>query len=320
MPWPLGGRVCYFILPLEGEIVITAAFWALRPRQWVKNGIVYAALIFSEQFRDWHQAALATGAFAVLCMLSSTGYVFNDLRDVEADRNHPEKCKRPIARGALPIAAAWALMVLLLAGGLGLALTIGLPLALAAGGYLLVTLTYSAWAKHQVLLDAMFIAGGFILRAIAGAEAINVPISPWFLITLAFGSLYLGFAKRGAELNLLKNEAANHRKILAEYTTGMIRQLLAISASCAILSYAIYTFAGARSQWLMVTIPLVMYGIFRYLYLIHRRAEGGAPDATLFKDPPMWVTVLLFVIAVVLIGLFAPDIAGPAPIDLIEVP
>ncbi len=301
--------------------MITAAFWAMRPRQWVKNGIVYAALIFSEQYRDLDQILLATGAFAVLCMLSSTGYVFNDIRDIDADRNHPDKRKRPIASGALPVSAAWALMLLLLVGGLGLGFYLGVPLGLAATGYLLVTTTYSSWAKHQVILDAMFIAGGFILRAIAGAEAISVPISPWFLITLAFGSLYLGFAKRGAELELLEGEASKARKILAEYTTGMIRQLIAISASGAILSYTIYTFAGARSQWLMVTVPFVMYGIFRYLYLVHRRSEGGAPDATLFKDPPMWITVLLFVIAVVCVGLFAPEGRYPQlEIDTIQAP
>ena len=290
--------------------MLTAAIRAMRPRQWTKNGIVFAALLFSETFHDPGHVVYSLAAFGILCLLSSTGYLFNDIRDVENDRLHPKKRKRPIASGALPVPVAWGQMAAMLVLGLGGAWMLGWSFALTALGYVTVTLTYSLWVKHMVLLDIMFIAGGFILRAVAEAEAIDVPISPWFLITTMFLALFLGFCKRRGELRLLEGNAVNHRRILAEYSPELLDQLNAVAAAGAILSYAMYTFEAARTQYLMATVPFVVYGIFRYFYLVHHRAQGDAPDATLLKDRGMWATVLLFGIAVVVILLLVPGTAA----------
>jgi len=290
--------------------MLKATLRALRPRQWTKNGIVFAALVFSEQFHDLGLVARSWAAFAVLCLLSSSGYLFNDIRDVENDRQHPDKRHRPIASGDLPVPVAWAVMLVALAAGVGCAFLLGHGFALTAVGYLAVTLTYSLWLKNLVLLDIMFIAGGFILRAVAGAEAIGVPISPWFLITTMFLALFLGFCKRRGELALLAGDAVNHRRILAEYSPQLLDQLNAVAAAGAILSYAMYTFEAARTQYLMITVPFVVYGIFRYFYLVHHRAEGGAPDATLLRDKGMWITVLSYAVCVVVILLLIPGTAA----------
>ena len=288
--------------------MLIAAIKALRPRQWVKNGIVFAALVFSQEFRDLNQVLLTVAAAALLCAASSSGYLFNDLRDVENDRLHPDKKHRPIASGALPMWAAWSMMAILLVGSIAGAWFLRPLFALTVTGYLVMTISYSLWVKNLVILDAMFIAGLFIVRAVAGAAAIDVPISPWFLITMMFGALFLGFSKRRAELRLLEEDAAKHRKILAEFARRLLVLLSAGAGATAILSYAMYTFEAAPTPALMVTIPFVVYGIFRYFYLIHHRAEGGAPDVTLFRDPGIWVTVLLFVITVVVVLLFFLDV------------
>lgn len=281
-----------------------AVMKAIRPRQWTKNGIVFVALVFSEQFRDLQSVGLSFAALGILSAASSAGYLFNDLRDVENDRAHPDKCKRPIASGALPVGAAWALMLVLLGGSLTGAWFMGPSFALAVAGYLVTTITYTLVFKHVVLLDVMFIAGLFIIRAVAGAEAIGVPSSPWFLITTLFLALFLGFAKRRAELTLLETGAVNHRKILQEYSPALLDQLMAVTASGAILAYAMYSFVAAKTPYLMVTVPIVMYGIFRYYYLVHLREQGGHPDATLLRDRGMWATVLLYTAAAVVILLF----------------
>ncbi len=286
--------------------MLTAAIKALRPRQWTKNGIVFAALVFAEQFRDTRLLGLTAGAFVCMCMLSSAGYLFNDLRDVDNDRAHPKKKHRPIASGALPVGAAWVLIVVLIVVALGAGYWIGPGFAIAAGGYMVSTTVYTLWIKNIVLLDIMFIAGLFILRAVAGAEAIDVPISPWFLITTMFLALFLGFSKRRGELRLLEADATKFRKILGEYSPELLDQLNAVTAAGAILAYAMYTFEAARTQWLMVTVPLVVYGIFRYFYLVHKRAQGDAPDATLLKDVGMWATVLLYAVMVVVILVLVP--------------
>ncbi len=287
--------------------MLTAAIKALRPRQWTKNGIVFAALVFAEQFRDVRLVGLTVAAFFVLCALSSTGYLFNDLRDVEADRRHPKKKLRPIASGALSVPLAWGLMAALLVAGLAGAWSLGTAFAVTALGYLVLTLSYSLFFKNLVILDIMVIATGFILRAVAGAEAIDVPISSWFLITTMFLALFLGFSKRRGELSLMQGDASSTRRILKEYSPDLLDQFNAVTATGAILSYAMYTFEAARTQYLMITVPFVVYGIFRYFYLVHRRAEGDAPDATLFRDPGMWLTVLLYGVAVVVILLLVPE-------------
>ena len=288
--------------------MLVAALRSMRPRQWFKQVFVFPALLFSELFTDMEAVGLTLAAFGVLCLLSSAGYLFNDIRDVEADRAHPTKRNRPIASGALPVGAAWGLMVTLIVAGVTAAWFVGPGFLLTAVGYTALTVAYSLWIKHVVLLDAMFLAGGFILRAVAGAEAIDVPISPWFLITILFLALFMGFAKRSAEIKLLESEAAKARKILEEYSSGLLDQLISVCASGAILSYAMYTFEAARTRYLMVTVPLVVYGVFRYFYLIHRRAGGGAPELTLVRDPAMWITGILYGAAVVAVLLLDPEV------------
>jgi 4-hydroxybenzoate polyprenyltransferase len=286
--------------------MVVAAVRSMRPRQWFKQVFVFPALLFSERFTDPRDVMLTLAAFAVLCLLSSSGYLFNDILDVEADRAHPTKRNRPIASGTLSISAAWGLMALLLVCGLGASWFLGPAFLLTAIGYLAVTLSYSLWIKHIVLLDAMFLAGGFILRAVAGAEAIDVPISAWFLITTLFLALFLGFAKRSAELRLMEGDATKSRKILAEYSAELLGQLITVCATGAILSYAMYTFEAARTRYLMVTVPMVVYGVFRYFYLIHRRSGGGAPELTLIRDPAMWITGLLYAATVVAVLVLIP--------------
>ncbi len=289
---------------------VAALLEALRPKQWLKNVILFAALVFSRHTFDMPYVAKAVVATALFCLLASTGYLFNDLCDAAADREHPEKRKRPIASGRLPRSLAIAVMG---AGGIG-SLTGAYALSTAFGAtctaYLVLTVTYTLHFKHLVILDVMGIAALFILRAVAGATAIDVVISPWFLICVAFLSLFLAMNKRLSELLLLEKAATQHRKNLGEYTPQLLERMINIVTAGAIMSYALYTFdVGAHPQRpsrLMLTIPFVLYGIFRYQYLVSRFGEGGAPEQTLISDRPMVINAALYAISVILI-LHWPD-------------
>ncbi len=271
-----------------------ALFKALRPKQWAKNGLLWAALLFSQNYTNTAAVTKVAIGTALFCLLSSAGYLFNDLRDIESDRKHPEKRFRPLAAGHVPTGLAWATSGVFLVSGLaGSFLLLPTRFGIAAVCYLLITLSYSKWFKHVVLLDVMLLASGFLVRAVAGAEAISVDSSPWFLVCTGFGALFIGLNKRLAEINLLQGDAAEHRKILEEYTPAMLEQFISVSTACTLISYALYTFSGDHPTSMMVTVPFVMYGVLRYMYLVENGA-GGAPEKILFKDRPMQVCLVLY--------------------------
>lgn len=272
---------------------------ALRPKQWAKNGLLWAALLFSQKYTDVDAVMKVALGTALFSMLSSAGYLFNDLRDIESDRKHPEKRFRPLAAGHVPPRLAWATSaVFLLVGVAGSFLLLPQRFGIAAVCYLVITLSYSSWFKHVVLLDVMLLASGFLVRAVAGAEAIGVVSSPWFLVCTGFGALFIGLNKRLAEINRMQGDAGATRKILEEYTPRMLEQFISVSTACTLISYALYTFSGEHPRSMMGTIPFVMYGVLRYMYLVENGA-GGAPEKILFRDRPMQVCLLAYCVATV---------------------
>ncbi len=283
-----------------------AAVEALRPRQWAKNGLLFAALVFSVHFTDPRAVLRALAGFAAFCLISSAGYILNDARDVEADRAHPTKRRRPIASGRLPLPLAWAEMVAAFAGGTAIAWWLSPWFLLVALLYLATTVSYSLYFKHVVILDVMFIAAGFLWRAAAGAVAIGVTISPWLLVCTAFLALFLGFNKRRGELMKMADQATVTRRNLADYTPEFVVELQAVTSSGAIISYAIYTVLGSPTPWLLLTLPHVLYGVFRYIWLVTVKSEGGAPDETLYRDRPILLTVVLYGLTAVAILFLAP--------------
>lgn len=270
----------------------------MRPRQWVKNGVLFAALLFTlDQRHAVADLVRLFAGFACFCAIASATYLWNDLWDLEQDRKHPRKRHRPIASGRLPRRVASVALGVLLAVGAGGSLALGLPFAGVAIGYALLTLLYSVWLKHQVILDVMALAGGFVLRAVAGAVALDVEISPWLLVCTTLGALFLGLSKRRAEIALLAEGAASHRPILSEYSVPLLDQLIGIVSASTLISYCLYTLSsktGAQHPALVLTIFPVAYGLFRFLYLIHRRDSGGDPTADLLEDRPLMVAVLLW--------------------------
>ncbi len=267
---------------------------ALRPKQWIKNGLLLVAIVFSERYLDLDAWMKVSAGVALFCMLSSSGYLVNDLKDVEADRGHPKKKFRPIASGELPVGVAWAAVAVLVAGGLAGSFALNTHFGIAAVTYLFITLSYSNFFKHTAILDVMLLSSGFIVRAVAGAEAIGVASSPWFLTCIAFGALFIGLIKRLAEIRLLKDEAGAHRKALEEYSEPLLLQLISITTACSLISYALYTFEGAATQWMMLTLPIVIFAVFRYLLLVSMEGEGGEPSSTLLKDKPLLLSVVAF--------------------------
>lgn len=282
---------------------------SMRPRQWTKNLIVYVGLIFALRLTELPLLARATVAFVAFCALSSAIYLLNDVLDRERDRQHPLKRLRPIAIGklhpqvALGAALALGLLGMVVAGALG-----GGFLALAAA-YIGVMLVYNFWLKRVVLLDVFAIAAGFVLRAAAGAVAVGVPISPWLYVCTTLGALFIGFGKRRHELTLLADEAEEHRSVLREYTPAFLDELIAVVSGSAVVAYSLYTFSAEnlpRSHAMMLTIPFLLYGTFRYLYLIHVRDAGGHPEEILLRDRPLLANIALWLVVAVLILYVAP--------------
>jgi 4-hydroxybenzoate polyprenyltransferase len=278
-----------------------AAVKALRPKQWSKNGLLLVAIVFAEKYEEPASLLAVAIGVAVFCMLSSAGYLVNDLRDVAQDRLHPEKKHRPIASGQVGSGLAWGMVLVLVALGFSGAWYLLNPgFFITAAAYLMTTLTYSMFFKHVAVLDVMGIAAGFIFRAVAGAEAIGVESSPWFLTCILFGALFIGLSKRLAEIKLLEGGAGEHRAVLDEYSVELLRQLITVTSACSLISYALYTFDGEHGKSLMLTIPFVVYGVFRYLFLVDQKDLGGEPSSILLKDRPMQICMVLFFAVAVL--------------------
>lgn len=290
----------------SGTLAVSARalLMELRPKQWTKNAFVFAGLVFSLHLVDPLAVGKTLAAFLIFCAVSSSTYIINDLFDLERDRIHPTKRFRPIASGALSPTAAKVAVVVLLAISLPIAALLSWMFALVAIVYFCVVLLYSVRLKHMVLLDVFAIASGFVLRAVAGPAVLHVTLSSWLLVCAVLLSLFLAIAKRRHELVMLGEGAGEHRKILDEYSQPFLDQLIGIVTSATIIAYSLYTFSATNlpeDRSMMITIPIVLYALFRYLYLIYQRNEGGSPETLLMKDKPLIVTILLWGVAVLLI-------------------
>ena len=279
---------------------------SLRPDQWHKNLIVFAALIFAVKLLDRAALARATAAFLIFCAVSSVVYLINDVADRDQDRLHPIKRRRPIASGALAPGTALTFAAVLGATALAAAFWLRPAFGLAAAAYLALFVVYTSSLKHIVVLDVMAIAIGFVLRAVAGGLVIDVHISNWLLVCTMLGALFLGLAKRRHEMTLLAAGAGGHRKILEEYDTYLLDQMIGVVAAATMVAYIIYcaspeTHAYFGTEWMVLTTPFPIYGLFRYLYLVHRKAGGGNPSDLLLTDRPLLACVLLWGLTSVLI-------------------
>lgn len=279
---------------------LLALLITMRPRQWAKNGFLFAGLFFDRQLRFDNLNAILHSlmGFGLFCLLSSAVYIFNDIADVEADRQHPKKRLRPIASGKLPIPLARAATVLLLLIVFPCSYWLSPAFAVWALLYGGLNLLYSAWAKHQPILDVLVLAAFYVVRVGAGVSLISVSrFSPWLYLFTTFLALFLGVGKRRAELNLLSGNADAARKALRGYTLPLLDQLITIVSTATIFTYALYTFSATNlpdNHAMMLTIPFVLFGIFRYLWLVQVQHSGGAPEDVLFTDRPLQVTVALW--------------------------
>ncbi len=279
--------------------LVVAAIRALRPKQWTKNGVLLVPLLFARGIFTQGLALKALVAVASFSLLASGVYVVNDWFDREKDRLHPEKRKRPLAAGHLSGGAAVVLVALCWAAAGALGWWLGTSFLAVLGSYLVLQVLYTGGLKRLVLVDIMAIALGFILRVVAGAEAIHVEVSNWLFLCTLLGALFLGFAKRRAELSSLE-DASSHRANLAEYTVPLLDQMMSICAACCILAYGLYTVSKETvdhvgSDHLKFTVPFVVYGVFRYLFLVHKRGAGGAPEQVLLSDAPLLIDIGLAV-------------------------
>ena len=267
-------------------------------------------MLFSGHLADPGPLALAAGAFAVFCALSGAVYLFNDLLDRDADQRHPLKQHRPIASGQLSPRIALAAGAVLSASALGGAYAIRPALLVVSGIYLVLLVVYSLVLKHLVIIDALTIAGGFVLRAAAGAVAIQAPISQWLLVCTTLLALFIAFSKRRHELTLLADGATDHRRILEEYSPYLLDQMIAVVTASTLIAYSVYAISPDTAErlgtrWLGLTIPFVLYGIFRYLYLVHQKRGGGSPAELLLTDRPLLACVALWVLALAVL-LYTP--------------
>ncbi len=287
---------------------LKALIKTMRPRQWVKNVFIFAALVFDRQLNPAHFTAIwhTLVGFILFCLISGLVYIINDIADVESDRQHPQKRYRPLASGELPMKVARGAAIVLALVIFPLSFLLSYRFALVGLTYFGLNLAYSKWLKQIPLLDVLTISAGFVLRVAAGVVLIQVArFSPWLYVVTTLISLYLGFGKRRAELALLANDAYNHRKVLDGYTIPLLDQFITIVSSATIIAYSLYTFSAPNlpnNHIMMLTIPFVIYGIFRYLYLIQIKHGGGAPEEMVLTDRPLQITILLWGMAV--IGIF----------------
>ena len=286
--------------------MLKALLKTMRPRQWVtKNVFIFAAIVFDKQLFVVDSFLRTLAGFALFCLISSSVYIFNDIADVEADRQHPEKKNRPIPSGKLPMPAAWTACILLTVITLILAYLLAPSFAYVIGLYFLINVAYSKWLKHIPIIDVFIISAGFVLRVHAGVTLIQVErFSPWLYVVMTLLSLFLGFGKRRAELALLAQGAGSHRKVLDGYTLPLLDQYIMIVSGTTIVAYSLYTFSAPnvpKNDSMMLTIPFVVYTIFRYLYLIEVKHAGGAPEEILLSDRPFQIAMILWAAAVLAI-------------------
>ncbi len=278
----------------------------LRPQQWVKNGVVLAGVIFSGNITNPDMLITALLAAAVFCMISSTIYIINDLVDIKADRYHPQKARRPLASGKIKPPAAITTALVLGLGSLTASYFLGWKFFLVAISYVALNLLYSFFIKHIVLIDVMSIALGFVLRALAGAVVIGVEFSGWLLVSSFLLALFLGFGKRRYELEHRDGGGGDHRRILRKYSGYLLDQLIGVVTPAVVVCYMIYVIspdvqAKLGTKYLYLTTPFVIYGIFRYLYLIHHEEKGGSPTRVLLSDWPVLLTVMLWLTSVLIL-------------------
>lgn len=277
----------------------------MRPKQWLKNGFLFVPLVFDRKLFDVPHLLETLAGFVLWCLVSSTVYLINDLADIEADRAHPAKRARPLPSGQLSKGVAIGAAVILPLISFPLAYLLKPAFAFTLLAYLLLQIAYSFRLKHIVLIDVMTLASAYLLRVVGGVLLVEVVrFSPWLYLFTTMLALFLGFGKRRQELVLLQENANNHRAILDQYTIGLLDEMIQIVTGATVLTYALYTFSAEglpANHTMMLTIPFVLYGIFRYLYLIHVRGEGGAPDEVILRDRPLQATVVLWGLAVLLI-------------------
>jgi 4-hydroxybenzoate polyprenyltransferase len=286
-------------------VPVAAVITSMRPEQWTKNLLVFAALIFGHRLFDPAALGRSLAAFLIFCMLASAVYLFNDVSDREADRRHPLKKRRPIASGEISPAAAMTVAGVLGAVSLAAALWVRLEFFLVAAGYLALSVGYSRMLKHVVIVDVLSIAMGFVLRALGGAVAIAVPMSHWLLVCTILLALFLALSKRRHELTLLADGAAEHRRILEEYNPYLLDQMIGVVTASTLMAYIIYctspeTIAKFGTDRLVLTTPFPIYGIFRYLYLVHQKG-AGSPSEALLADRPLVACIALWGLAVIAI-------------------
>lgn len=271
-------------------------FLLLRPQQWIKNVLLFAGLIFSFELFYLPSIASALLGFVTFCFLSGSVYIINDLVDIKEDRKHPQKKHRSLAAEKVKVWQAVSLLVPLLALSLYMAWVINVPFLLVSLLYFALTLFYSLYLKYMVIIDVLSISLGFLLRAVAGAVAINVDISTWFLFCTLLLSLFMALTKRRQELVSLAGGGAEHRKVLEHYSVSYLDSLISIVTASTIVGYSLYTFTATASRLFMLTIPFVIYGIFRYLYLVHQKDLGENAEVILLKDRPMVINILLWLL------------------------
>ena len=291
---------------MPGRSLALHLLLSLRPAQWTKNLLVFAGLLFGRRLFDSASVVDAVSAFVVFCALSGVVYLVNDVADRDSDRLHPLKSRRPIASGALPVPVALGVALALGSGALASAFVIGPAFGTVAAAYLTLQVLYSFALKHVVIIDVLTIAIGFVLRAVGGAVAVHVEISHWLLVCTILLALFIALAKRRHEIVLLASDAATHRPILGEYTPYLLDQMIGVVTASTLISYIFYTISPETqvkfgTAWLGLTIPFPLYGIFRYLYLVHQREGGGSPADLLLTDRPLLTCVALWALTVAVI-------------------
>lgn len=287
-------------------MIVIEILKSLRPQQWIKNFFIFAAIIFSRNIFNLPLLLKDVIAFIAFCVLSSSLYILNDLKDLEEDKHHPIKSKRPLASGRLKKSHAILSFVILSSLGFILAVTLNRNFFIIALVYFILQIAYSFRIKHVVILDVFVIAAGFLIRVVAGGLAIEVSLSSWLLICTTLLALFLALGKRRHELVLLEEEASDHRPILKEYNPYFLDQLIAVVTASIVIAYCLYTIdaktvAKFGTTNLLYTVPFVFYGIFRYLYLIHQKSKGGSPETLILKDKPLLIDIFLWIASAVFI-------------------